>query len=194
MKAAIYIFLCLTLCVSVACGNPIHRQNVQQVRVLQRNVEFDSTYFYGQGGYYSHADNLVAEKDNAILTELKEQNKALRELLEKLTGKVTPTPEPPTPVVPEPEPPVNKLEDKVLKIFKQNCANCHGDKKQDGGLQLIKEGKIADISLNKLVLIHHRTNGVNLKDGLTRMPKGSPALDTDSVEDIRLYMVEKAGK
>lgn len=203
-----YIFSFLVLSCSVALADP-YNFNVQRVRVVdsydvvQKTVQFDPRQFTEISGFYQVGEKLQAEKQQNLQDEvnlLRAQLDILIKILQAKNGgteiPVEPTPE--KPAVPEPPKPAeNTLDAEVLKIL-SNCANCHGDTKKEGGLQLVTGDKnagfkLVDISLADSVLIHHRTNAVNL-DGDARMPKGSPALSDDKVEILRQWLVSKAKK
>lgn len=177
------------------------------VIVKQRVVQFDPNTFLGTNGYYAHGENLRSQRqtqDDATLEALKEQNKILRELVAAVlagkgnTGNIDKLDKPEKPEKPEkpvdpPLPPDNStlIEKEVLKIFKDNCVKCHGETKADGGLSLVKNDKLVDIPLGKMILVHHRTNGVNL-NGDVKMPKGNNGLSDEQVELLRMWLVEKA--
>ncbi len=186
----------------------------QQVITQQRVVQFDPNTYLGLEGYYNHGENLVKMKEeitSETIDQLKEQNKLLTSILNALNSKnsmpmapvnpnipvVPPTVVPPiSPSLPPvPADTRSELEKSVTKIFSDNCIRCHGDAQSNGGLTLMRNGQLQDIGLASAILVHHRTNGVRLTIGEeTRMPKGAPALDTDSVETIRLWLVELAKK
>lgn len=190
------------VCISTAYGtNGVYCAVDNQEIVIQRNVQFENSEFLGLNGYYTHGQQLKAQKAQVADDETKETNRLLREILTKLLQErnnnntpATPTPQPPAPV----DDGYTPTERKVLAIFKESCAKCHGDTKADGGLVLVKEGKLfkeaTPKNLTNAVLVHHRVNGVGLKaeDGEARMPKGSPALEDEKVETIRLWLVELA--
>lgn len=178
--------------------------NATDTIIRQRVVQFDPNTFLGTNGYYAHGENLRAQRqtqDDATLEALKEQNKILRELVAAvLAGKGNAgnidkidKPEKPEKPVDPPVPPDNStpIEKEVLKIFKDNCVKCHGETKADGGLSLVKNDKLVDIPLSKMILVHHRTNGVNL-NGDAKMPKGNNGLSDEQVELLRMWLVEKA--
>lgn len=206
MKRILFILVILFPTIAYAT-NPhvVNNNNVQQVRVVQRRVEFSPEYFLGTEGYYAYGQQLKANKqavtDDTLVNELKEQNKILKDIVAALTGKkveVPPTESTPSPAnnVPEPNDGYSQLEKAVYNIFSESCVKCHGDTKADGGLALIKNGKLQDLSVATSMILHHRTNGIGLDvdNGEVRMPKGSPPLDNDKVETIRLWSVEKAYK
>lgn len=196
MKKFVIAILVLSIS-SVVYGTNYCTEQVIQQRVVQ----FDNNTFLGLNGYYSHGAALLAQKENEEVTDLKEQNKLLRDILKKLTDKDNSTPNKPetTPTVEKSD--YTDLETKVLGIFKESCAKCHGDTKADGGLTLVKNGhlmggttrkeRVNSSNLIGAVLSHHRVNGINLNEE-ARMPKGSPALSDDKVEIIRLWLVELA--
>lgn len=170
---------------------------VEQVIVQQKVVQFNPDYYLGVQGYFAHGENLkqknqanIAAENDALLAELQAQNKLLKDILAGLTGKKIETPA--TPPIPEPVDTTPDADKKVLSIFSANCAKCHGDTKSDGGLTLVKGGKLVDVSLAQAVLVHHRTNAVSLDTDEAAMPKGTPALSDDDVDTIRLWMVKKA--
>lgn len=168
--------------------------------VQQRVVQFDPNTFLGVQGYYAHGQQLRAQKleeEAELVKAVKEQNEILKQMVQALMKGKVEGGTPPTPVVPTPEEPtVPALETAVLKIFTEKCAKCHGDTKADGGLTLIKDGKIVKdeedkFEVSKRLIVHHRVNGVNLSEGETRMPKGNPLSD-EEVETLRLWAVDKS--
>lgn len=172
------------------------------VIVRQRVVQFDPNTYLGLQGYYSHGQKLVAE-DNAkkdeelkILREQVEELKKMTLALQSLTlgnvaGKV-----PAKPVEPE-QKPVDALEAKVLSLYLDKCAKCHGDTKQDGDLTLVKDGKLVisdndSLELANRELVFHRTDASLLLEGEARMPKGSAPLTDEEVKTLKLWMHSKA--
>jgi mono/diheme cytochrome c family protein len=167
--------------------------------VKQRVVQFDPNTFLGVQGYYTHGQNLRVQKsqeEDEKLKLLKEQNEILKQMVNALlkgkgagdTGTLPTKPE---------EPAVPELESKVLEIYSNKCAKCHGDTKADGGLTLVKDGKLVKdqndgVELAIRNIVHHRVNGVSLSDGEVRMPKGAPALSNEEVEVLRLWTVDKS--
>lgn len=195
-----FVFILLLFpasCFATNCNiRQVQHNNVEQVVVQQRVVQFSNDYYLGTGGYFAHGEALKAEREASHQSQIKaleDQNKLLRDILETLSGKKTEQPNNPTPI-PTPEPPKpagTDLENKVLKIFQTSCAKCHNENKAESGLVLVDKGALPNLDLVDAVLIHHRINAVNL-DGDSRMPKGSTPLDTDDVEIIRQYMVSIA--
>lgn len=170
------------------------------VVVKQRVVQFDPNTFLGIQGYYSHGQNLRVQKsqeEDEKLKLLKEQNEILKQMVNALLkGKVEGGAGGALPVNPE-EPAVPELETKVLEIYSTKCAKCHGDTKADGGLALVKDGKLVKdqndgIELAIRNVVHHRVNGVSLSEGEVRMPKGAPALSNEEVEVLRLWTIDKS--
>lgn len=176
--------------------------------IKQKLVEFDNDYYQGVNGYYSTARSLRTREDVRKEQENEEIQLQILETLQRIESKLSTgdTPElpevPQTPDVPEEpvpteSPDVSDLNLKVFNIFKKNCANCHNDTKSSKELALVGEENgeefLYDLPLSDRVLIHHVTNNVNLdKTGHKLMPIGGPPLDNDSVETLRLWVVDKA--
>lgn len=176
------------------------------VIVRQRVVQFDPNTYLGIQGYYTHGQQLIqrneVEKAEEIrilkeqLDELKKQTVALQQIVlgNGSTGN-NPVQPPPIPDVPQ----VSPLEAKVLKIYTEKCAKCHADENDDGGLTLLKDGKLVihEDSKEELAIrtnVFLRTDAGLLQEGETRMPKGSPPLPDEDVNTLKLWMREKAVK
>lgn len=175
------------------------------VIVRQRVVQFDPNTYLGIQGYYTHGQQLIqrneVEKAEEIrllkeqLDELKKQTIALQQIVlgsGSNPGQPLPKPEDNTP-------PKSVLEEKVLKIYTEKCAKCHADENDDGGLTLLKGGKLVINENDKEELairtnVFLRTDAGLLQEGETRMPKGSPPLSDEDVNTLKLWMREKAVK
>jgi mono/diheme cytochrome c family protein len=199
-------YILITLALILSISGVVYATNYGQV-VEQRTVKFNEDTYLGDDGYYTYGEKLHAQKvsefESNIVNELKKQNEILRDLVNKLGGQGTLPPTPPTaqppaniPEVPVPADNYSDLERQVFNIFKESCVKCHSETTANGGLVLVDNGVLTDIPAFVGVLIHHRTNGINLNvaEGEARMPKGSVPLDTEKVETIRLWVVEKAKK
>lgn len=173
------------------------------VIVRQRVVQFDPNTYLGIQGYYTHGQQLIqrneVEKTEEIrilkeqLDELKKQTAALQQIVLGNSGSENANPNP------QPIPQVSPLEAKVLKIYTEKCAKCHADENDDGGLTLLKDGKLVihEDSKEELAIrtnVFLRTDAGLLQEGETRMPKGSPPLPDEDVNTLKLWMREKAVK
>ena len=196
-------------------GHFVQNVHVQQVVVPQRVVQFDANYFQGVDHYYSLGEKLKTEKQAENKSEVDYYKGQIELLLKILAAKQgnggnvelppvappAPVPAPETPVqptIPEQaeggEYKVTDIDKKAFAIFKAQCARCHGDTQQDGGLALIKNGALQLVDLVDRVEIHDRVNGVGLAArGKTKMPKGGSLSDTD-VETLRLWMVQESDR
>lgn len=185
MKIAVFIFS-LLFCGTICATEPYI--------VKQRVVQFDPNTYLGVQGYYTHGENLRVQKsteESETLKELREQNKILRDLVNAvLAGRKLPE----SPVEEPVQPSGNPLEQAVLKIFVEKCAKCHGDTKQDGGLTLVKEGKLFDITSEEAFSVFDRSNGVDLEADEARMPKGAPALSDEEVKVLYKWAKSKTKK
>lgn len=175
------------------------------VIVRQRVVQFDPNTYLGIQGYYTHGQQLIqrneVEKAEEIrllkeqLDELKKQTAALQQIVLGNGG----NPGQPLPKPEDNTPPKSVLEEKVLKIYTEKCAKCHADENDDGGLTLLKGGKLVIHENDKEELairtnVFLRTDAGLLQEGETRMPKGSPPLSDEDVNTLKLWMREKAVK
>jgi len=176
------------------------------VIVRQRVVQFDPNTYLGIQGYYTHGQQLIqrneVEKAEEIrilkeqLDELKKQTVALQQIVLG-NGGTGSNPVQPLPIPDVPQ--VSPLEAKVLKIYTEKCAKCHADENDDGGLTLLKDGKLVihEDSKEELAIrtnVFLRTDAGLLQEGETRMPKGSPPLPDEDVNTLKLWMREKAVK
>lgn len=183
-------------------------RNQDIVNVIEKRVQINADTFLGLDGYYAIGDTIDAEKQGEYTDKLAELEAKVNQfeakidiLISILSGKTpTPTPAPADNTPPtddgttEPAEPVEPkgLEGEVYKLLRANCYSCH---KTDGnGLRLFTEdGKsLATLSLNDVVNIHHRTEGIVLHDGETLMPKGKQPLSADEMKLIKRWMFEKA--
>lgn len=188
------IFFLLT---GISYGNPYrYSQNVDKVIIKEKVVEYDADYYLGTEGYWQVGKAIQKEALTAEQSEnayLKGKVDALKEIIKELESKKNGSKPAENPV----EDGDNKVEpvepkNKILEIFEKNgCIKCHSSNKLDGELELVKDGKVAELSLAQRVLIHHRVNGVNLK-GEGRMPKGGKAVSSEEVEILRDWLVEGA--
>jgi mono/diheme cytochrome c family protein len=191
--------------------NAAYPPYVQNVVIPQKTIEFDKRYFQGQDYYYSVGEKLeknkVEEKDAQIEFYKGQLDLILKILAAKTGVELTPgnipTPSPSPSPSPTPESPpseegeykVTELDKKVYSIFKNQCARCHGDTKQDGGIALIKNDVLQLVDIFDRVEIHDRVNGIGLEArGKTRMPKGSSPLADAYVETLRLWAVEESDR
>lgn len=166
-----------------------------RVIVRDKVVEYDPDRFIGAYGLYEIADGLVekheeAKKDHHELEiDLLQKQIELLKLQLQLKGGIVPV----QPGKPE-EKPVASPYSEVTSLFVNKCAKCHGDSKQDAGLRLIENGKLADLSAEDLNSVHVRTYySQEAKDaGLARMPKGSPPLSDAEMKLIDKLMVLKS--
>lgn len=201
------------LCVISFIGNITYAGcfKVNRSRVLvveQKRVEFDSRYFLGLDGYYSVGEELRLRKIQEDNVALRAQNDLLINLIKNTRlNRNEDCDEPKEPVDPkdpvEPKEPVDPIEPtdldrQVFDIFVNSCINCHSEKKQSAGLQLIDstKGQLGWHNLETRVEIFDRTLGINLHDrGKQIMPPNvNQKLSNKDVETIRLWMVELAEK
>ncbi len=201
----------------IVCSDPVveHFNVVDHVDVLQKRVEFDAEYFLGYNGYYDVVEELRAQeyvRDKDILLKQTEQVDKLISLLEQVLKQQTSTSDKDKNDKTEKQPKADKpkenddnktaknipLNNKVFKIFKEQCASCHSNSSKKAGLQLVGKDDdgtewLADLPLEYRVITYDLVAGINLKErGKKLMPLGGPALSDEEVETIRLWMIAKA--
>jgi hypothetical protein len=204
--------------VPVLAGSFGHVQQNNSFDVILKRVEFDARYFQGLDGYYSVGEELRLQQEAQNINELQQilrENARMQGQIEMLLKVLSnqkvdipeqgpkPEPEPQPQPEPEPEPGIEpdpepykptELDVRVYHLFKQKCARCHGDTKQDGGLSLIRDGALQLVPLEDRTEIHDRVHGVGLSDrGKAKMPKGGSLSDKE-VEDLRLWMVQESDR
>jgi hypothetical protein len=201
-------FLVLVLVGSTAYAgnyNYSYAHNNEVVEIIEKRIQVDPRYFLGTEGLYAVGDGIAEEKQEITNTELevlKAENAKLQaqlDLIIKLLTKGGVNPGPgPGDVEPEPEPeplppPVDSLEQKVFNVFKAKCYTCH--KNEANGLNLFNEdftGVSDKLTLNDIVNIHHRTEGIVLDDGETLMPKGGKPLTAEEMKWIKKWMYQSS--
>lgn len=171
---------------------------VQQPTVIQRHtVQFDAQTYLGLNGYYGAIDK--QKQENLQLQQL--DNQSIRTLVEILKGvldkqatPITPTPNVSIPIVPKnPSPTVgNDLDKQVYNIFKTNCASCHSDKTASGGLKLVTDNGLYNLSALDRSNIYFRTNAAHLKElNLNSMPLNKPVLNDNDVKILAIWAISK---
>lgn len=163
-----------------------------RVIVRDKIVEYDADRFIGAYGLYEVADGLVEvkqhERENSYKDEielLQKQIELLKLQLQLRGGEVD---------TKDDMPPEKDKFASITSLFISKCSKCHGDTKQDGGLQLIKDGRLVDIDATEANAVFIRTyfSEAASKAGLARMPKGSPALSNEEMNIIDEWLVNKS--
>jgi mono/diheme cytochrome c family protein len=200
----IIILLGVLLTTNVYAGNYVYSygNQVNHVDILEKRIQIDPNYFLGLDGLYAVGESINEEKhaeQQSDLDKLRAENAKMQaqlDLLIKLLTKgqplpggteVEPTPEP------EPEPPAKEptLDDHVYQLFKTKCYTCH--KNDSNGIALFNKDGTAlsdGLTLNDVVNVHHRTEGIVLADGETMMPKGGKPFTSDEMKLMKKWMFE----
>lgn len=168
------------------------RRNIRFISkqfVIDQHHGFDNSIIFGVPVsdlgleyYYRVKDqDELSIKDDDIE---KISNAVVAKLIEKLAlptkpenPGVEPTPDnPDQPIVPEPEPesPVEQLKLSALNILKKNCAKCHSGDTINGGLEIVKDGKLAQLNREQKFDIFIATFD-------QKMPKGGDPLSDEDV-------------
>jgi mono/diheme cytochrome c family protein len=187
---------------AVYAGNGYHSDyyDNDQARIVIRDkvVEYDPDYFLGTYGYYKIGDELreKVEKQKVSDTEMKlllleKQIELLKLQMQKDCKPETPKTDVPT----TPETPAAPKTDSsaMVELVKARCFNCHGGPQTKGNLVLLKNDKLADLSLAQVDLVEiHTFFDEHAKDaGLSRMPKGGKPLTDQELSVIRKWRQDK---
>jgi hypothetical protein len=176
----------------------------------QKVVEFSPNHLYGGGGYYS-IGQFMTDRQNLDEDKIDRMIVLLEKILEKIDGKTDDGGDDSggnddngggdggdgdnnDPNIP------SDLDQKVYNIFVDKCSQCHSEGGTGGGgFELLGKDEttgnpvLYDLPLQERVLIYDLTADIALRErGKNRMPKGSPRLDEDSIETLRLWMIDKA--
>lgn len=162
-----------------------------RVIVRDKIVEYDADRFIGAYGLYEVADGLVEVKQHERENAYKDQIELLQKQIEVLTLQLQLKG---VDVAPKDDEPVKDKFAAVTSLFISKCAKCHGDTKQDGGLQLIADGRLVDLDAAEASQVYIRTyfSEAASKAGLARMPKGAPALSDEEMKVVDEWLVNKS--
>ena len=213
----------LALVLSLTLGVSAMAEDNVEVKIDQRRVQFDERVFRGADGAFSTINQIREEKlenENFELRNSMQRMQAQLDLLMKMVrqapvaeqpqveepvgGDIDDFPDPSDAVEEEPvQPPVNEIDPttyqvtdldvRAFRIFNKSCVNCHNEKKQNGGFQLLNQEKQTLVlhPLQNRAIIWAAVTGEGKDLGIAEMPYNNSLSDKDK-NVIKEWMLEEA--